>query len=320
MKAIIYRKFGPPHNLQYQDVEKPTPGDDQALIRVRAAALNPLDWRLMSGGPPVVRFLLNLGKPRIKRPGVDFAGEVEAVGPNVTQLKPGDAVFGGCKGAFAEYVCASESRAVLKPENMTFEQASSVPVAGLTALQGLRDKGRIQPGQKILINGASGGVGTFAVQIAKSFGAEVTGVCSTGNLEMVRSIGANRVIDYSREDFTRGAQRYDLILDNVGNRSPSECRRVLAPNGICVIAGAPKKVLPILGLMLKAAVFSRLVSQKFPTFVASFNRADLTFLHDLMKAGKVRPVIDRQYPLRDAAEAMAYAEQGHSRGKVVLTV
>src|SRR5947208_12980794 len=241
MKAIVYRNYGSPDVLRLEEIEKPTAGDDEVLIKVRAAAVNPLDL-LFRGTSYMVRMITGLRKPKDTRLGVDVAGQVEAVGRNVTQFKPGDAVFGTCKGAFAEYVCASESAVVVKPDNVTFEQAASVPIAALTALQGLRlgglgDKGHIQPGHKVLINGASGGVGTFAVQIAKSFGAEVTGVCSTRNVEMVQSLGADHVIDYTKEDFTKGGQRYDVILDNVGNHSLSEYRRLLTPNGTYVLIG-----------------------------------------------------------------------------------
>ena len=232
MKAAIYTNYGPPDVVHVTDVEKPVPKDDEVLIKVRAASVNPLDWRLMKGEPRFLRLFFGLRKPRRGRPGVDVAGEVEAVGRNVTQFKPGDEVFGSCRAAFAEYVCtAAESKIAMKPDNVTFEQAASVNVAGLTALQGLRDKGKIQPGSKVLINGAAGGVGTFAVQIAKSFGADVTGVCSTRNVAMVKSIGANEVIDYTQHDFTTSDQRYDLILDCVGNHSFSACRRVLNPQG-----------------------------------------------------------------------------------------
>ena len=248
-----------------------------------------------------------------------MSGVVEAVGTNVTQFKPGDEVFGTCSGALAEYACASESAFVMKPDNVTFEQAASVPIAGLTALQGLRDKGQLQPGQKVLINGAAGGVGTFAVQIAKSFGADVTGVCSTGNVDMVRSIGADRVIDYTREDFTKRTECYDLIFDCISNHSLSECRRVLNPNGKFVIVGG-KKVRTLLSHALKGLVLSRFVSQSFVIFVARLRNEDLTILSDLMQAGKVTPVIDRTYPLSEAPEAFRRLETGHARGKVVITV
>ncbi len=323
MKAIVYSDYGSPDVLKCEEIEKPTAGDNEVLIRVRAASVNPADWRLMRGSPYIVRMLFGLRKPtasRPGRPGVDVAGQVEAVGRTVTQFKPGDEVFGSCRGAFAEYACTSEQKLAMKPDNVTFEQAASVPVAALTALQGLRDKGHIQPGQKVLINGAAGGVGTFAVQIAKWFGAEVTGVCSTRNVEMVRSIGADRVIDYTQEDFTKSGRRYDLILDNVGNHSLSACRRVLNPKGIFVIAGGPKKGWIILLRALKALVLSRFVSHKMFLFIARINTTDLTIMGELMAAGKVTPVIDRRYRLSEVPEAIRYLEEGHARGKVVITL
>jgi NADPH:quinone reductase and related Zn-dependent oxidoreductases len=319
MKAIVYSRYGPPDVLQFRDVEKPVPNDDEVLIKVHAASVNPVD-RLFRGTSYIGRILTGLRKPKDTRLGVDVAGQVEAVGKNVTQFKPGDQVFGACRGAFAEYACPSESALVIKPDNVTFEQAASVPVAAFTALQGLRDKGQIQPGQKVLINGAAGGVGTFAVQIARSFGAEVTGVCSTRNLEMVRSIGADRVIDYTQEDFTKGTQRYDLIFDCVSNHSLSAIRRVLNPNGICVIAGGPSKVWMVLIRGLKALVWSRFVSQNFGLFIARRRKEDLTIMRDLMKAGKVTPVIDRRYSLSEVPDAIRYLEEGHARGKVVITL
>jgi NADPH:quinone reductase-like Zn-dependent oxidoreductase len=342
MKAVVYTRYGPPDAVvQITDVEEPVPNDDEVLIKVRAAGVNPLDWRLMQGGPYIVRILLGLGKPKIKRPGVDVAGQVEAVGRNVTQFKPDDAAFGLCKGTFAEYVCASESAFVMKPDNVTFEQAASVPVAALTALQGFRRAGltansltpgnltkdglakdaKIQPGQKVLINGAAGGVGTFAVQVAKSFGAEVTGVCSTRNVDMVRSIGADHVIDHTQEDFTKGNQHYDIILDNVGNHSLSACRRVLNPNGIDVMIGdqTGRGIISLLARLVTALVSSWFMSRKFVFIIAKANQQDLTILSDLMKAGKVTPVIDRCYKLSDAAEALRYATEQHARGKVVIT-
>ena len=325
MKAIVYCDYGVP-NLKFQEIEKPTPADDQVLVRVRAASLNPLDghfvrgmWlaRLMGGG---------LRKPKDTRLGVDYAGTVEAVGKNVTQFKPGDEVFGGRNGAIAEYVCALADRAVVpKPANMTFEQAAAVPVAAITALQGLRDKGKIRAGQKVLVNGASGGVGTFAVQIAKSFGTEVTGVCSTRNVDLVRSIGADHVIDYTKEDFTNGAQRYDLIFDLIGNHSFSERRRVLNPNGICVMAGVggagwhDGMGMRLAG-ELNAYVRSRFVSQKFISYIAQFNKKDMMVLGDLLQSGKMTPVIDKTYKLNQTADALRYLEQGHARGKVVINL
>ena len=272
----------------------------------------------MRGRPPFLRIAFGLRKPRV-RPGRDVAGQVEAVGRNVTQFKPGDEVFGVCSGALAEYVCTRESAVVAKPNNVTFEQAAAVGVAALTALQGLRDKGKIQPGHKVLINGASGGVGTFAVQIAKSFGADVTAVCSTRNVDMVRSIGADRVIDYTHEDFTNGAQRYDLIFDLVATHSLPAYRRVLTPHGTCVVAGGPPRVLAILTLAFEVLVLSRFVSQNFVMFVAKLRKEDLTFVRDLMAAGKVTPVIDRRYRLSETSDAIRYLEEGHARGKIVVT-
>ena len=312
--------------LRCEEIEKPVPGDNEVLIRVRAASVNPLDWKVMSGGPFIVRVLLGLGKAKIKRPGVDVAGTIEAVGGNVTQFKPGDEVFGTCRGAFAEYatsksVTGMKSALVRKPENVTFEQAASIPVAGLTALQGLRDHGRIQTGQSVLINGAAGGVGTFAVQIAKVFGAKVTGVCSTGNVDMVRSIGADRVIDYTQEDFTTSSQRYDLLFDCVGNHSLSACRQVLKPTGRLVLVGAPKdvSVTEIVTTLIGAVVLSLFLRKKMVFFIAKGRKEDLTMLGDLMAAGKIKAVIDRRYRLSNAAEAFRYMEEGHARGKVIIT-
>src|SRR5213083_273270 len=324
IKAIVHCEYGSPDVLKLEDIEKPVPNNDQLLVRVRAASVNPLDLTIR--GPWMIRPLLGLRKPKDTRLGVDYAGIVEAVGKNVTNFKPGDEVFGGRNGALAEYVCVLADRAVvLKPANMTFEQAASVPVAAITALQGLRDKGKIQAGQKVLINGASGGVGTFAVQIAKSFGTEVTGVCSTRKVDLVRSIGADQVIDYTKEDFTKTDQRYDLIFDLVGNHSFSGRRRVLNPNGICVMAGLGGAgwhdgVGKRLAGELDAYLRSRFVSQKFVSYIAQFNKKDMTILADLMQSGKVTPVIDRTYKLSDVPEALRYLEQGHARGKVVVTV
>jgi len=325
MKAIVYCDYGVP-NLKFQEIEKPTPEDDQLLVKVRAASVNPLDWHFVEGTPYMMRALgVGLRKPKDTRLGVDFAGTVEAVGKNVTKFKPGDEVFGGRDGAFAEYVCVREPRAVaLKPANITFEQAASVPIAAITALQGVRDKGKVQPGQKVLINGASGGVGTFAVQIAKSFGADVTGVCSTRNLDMVRSLGADHVIDYTKEDFTNGAERYDVIIDNVANHSLLECRRVLKPNGIYVlIGGGSANEQGLIGPLInpiKAMLLSPFVSQKMGMLLADLNHNDLAMLADLMQSGKVTPVIDRTYKLSELPQAIEYLEQGHARGKVVINV
>jgi len=322
LKAAVYTRYGPPDVVQITDVEKPIPKDNEILIRVRAASVNPLDWHYMRGTPYVVRIGAGLRKPKVTRLGVDVAGQVEAVGRNVTQFKPGDAVFGMCRGAFAEYVCASESAVAMKPDNLTFEQAASVPVAAVTALQGLRDKGKVKPGQKVLINGAAGGVGTFGVQIAKSFGADVTGVCSTRNVEMVRSLGAGRVIDYTQEDFTKSGRRYEIMLDLVGNRSLSDCRRALTAEGTLVLAGGTDKgrwLGPLAGV-LKAVVLSRFVRQKLVMILAKPSKEDLTILHELLKDGKITPVIDKRYRLNAVPEAIRYLEQGHARGKVVIDV
>ena len=322
MKAAIYTSYGSPDVVRIADVEKPVPKDNEVLIKVRAASVNPLDWRLMKGEPRALRIMPRLLKMPIGHPGVDVAGEVEAVGRNVKQFKPGDAVFGACPAAIAEYACAREVGIAMKPDNFTFAQAASVNVAGLTALQGLRDKGKIQPGSKVLINGAAGGVGTFAVQIAKSFGAHVTGVCSTRNLEMVRSIGADEVIDYTQNDFTTGNQRYDLILDCVGNHPFSACRRVLNPKGRFVMVGAPHdaKMRDLLASMSEALVLSLFSNQKAVMFIAKSNQADLTFLGELITTGKMKPVIDKSYSLSEAAAAVRHVEEGHARGKVVITL
>ena len=320
MKAIVYRCYGSADVLGFEDVEKPTPADDEVLVKVVAASVNPLDWHYMRGSPYFMRLGIGLGAPNDTSLGVDFAGTVEAIGRNVKRFKPGDEVFGGTSGAFAEYVTVREDRALgLKPANMTFEQSASVPIAGITALQALRDKGKIAPGKKVLINGASGGVGTFAVQIAKSFGAEVTGVCSTRNVEMVRSIGADHVIDYTQEDYTRSGQRYDLIIDNVGNHSLSANRRVLNSDGIFVIVGGPKGnwLKPLMN-PIKALVFSPFVGQEFVMILAKLRKDDLAILSDLMQAGKVTPVIDRRYRLSEVPAAIRYSEEGHARGKIVI--
>jgi NADPH:quinone reductase-like Zn-dependent oxidoreductase len=324
MKAITHCEYGGPEVLKLEEIEKPVPNDNQVLVKVRANSVNPLDLTIR--GPLLLRPLFGLRKPKDTRLGVDYSGTVEAVGKNVTNFKPGDEVFGGKNGAIAEYVCALADRAVvLKPANTTFEQAAAVPVAAITALQGLRDKGKIQSGQKVLVNGASGGVGTFAVQIAKSFGAEVTGVCSTRNVDLVRSIGADHVIDYTKEDFTKTDERYDLIFDLVCNHSFAERRRVLTPTGICVMggiggAGWHDGILgKILG-ELYALARSRFIAQKFITYIAAFNQKDMMTLADLMQSGKIKPVIDRTYKLSETADALRYLEQGHARGKVVITV
>jgi len=320
MKAIVYHNYGSSDVLKVEEIEKPTAGDDEVLIKVRAAAANPLDFHFMRGKPYFIRLMSGLRRPKDTGIGRDVAGRVEAVGRNVTEFKPGDEVFGSCRGAFAEYARASASALVVKPDNVTFEQAASVPVAGFSALQGLRDKGKIQPGQKVLIHAAAGGVGTFAVQIAKSFGADVTSVCSTRNAEMVRAIGADRVIDYTREDFTEGEQRYDLILDCYATHSLSAYRRVLNPEGIYVGVGGPVgSTIGILADLFKSLAFSPFVSQKFVTFMAKRSKEDLTVLRDLMRDGKITPVIDRRYDLDEVQEAIRYLGEGHARGKVLIT-
>jgi len=323
MKGIAYHCYGSPDVLKLEDIEKPVAGDDQVLVKVSAAAVNPLDFHYMHGTPYLMRLDSGIGTPKNTRLGVDFAGTIEAVGKNVTKFKPGDEVFGGRTGAFGEYVAVRADRAlVLKPANMTFEQAAAVPVAAITALQALRDKGHIQAGQKVLINGASGGVGTFAVQIAKSFGADVTAVCSTKNLDMVRQIGADRVVDYTKEDFTQGDQHYDLIVDTVGTHSLLDYKRVLTSQGNLVMVGGPVDnwLIGLLGSVAWAKILSPFVSQKFDMMLAELNPEDLTILRDLMQAGKVTPVIDRTYKLSEVPEALRYLEQGHARGKVVISM
>jgi NADPH:quinone reductase-like Zn-dependent oxidoreductase len=326
MKAVIYTTFGSPDVLEIRDIKKPVPTDDQVLVKVRAASLNPLDWHYMEGMPYVARVMgVGLRKPKSPRLGVDLAGVVEAVGKNVTQFKPGDEVFGtGHGAALAEYVCSNKTKLVLKPANVTFEQAAGVPIAALTALQGLRDKGKVQPGQKVLINGASGGVGTFAVQIAKSLGADVTGVCSTRNVDLVRSLGADRIIDYTKEDFTQGSERYDVILDNVGTQPISGFRRVLTPKGIYVLIGgggpSTQGLMGPLARPIKLLLMSPFISQKMGMLFAEIRQDDLAKMSELMQAGTVTPVIDRTYPLTQIADAMRYLEQGHARGKVIITL
>jgi NADPH:quinone reductase-like Zn-dependent oxidoreductase len=325
MKAITYCDYGIA-NLKLEEVEKPTPNDDQILVKVRAASVNPYDWHFIEGTPKIMRMMgVGLRKPKDTRLGVDFAGTVEAVGKNVTQFKPGDDVFGGRGGAFAEYVCRrAEGAVALKPASITFEQAASVNIAGITALQAIRDKGKVQPGQKVLINGASGGVGTFAVQIAKSFGADVTGVCSTRNVDLVRSLGADHVIDYTKEDFAKGTERYDVILDNVPNHSLSECRHILNSKGKYVMIGGggpnDNRWVGPFGRVIHALLVSPFINQKMGMMMADANQKDLTVLADMMQSGKVKPVIDRTYKLSEVPAAIAYLEEGHARGKVVITI
>ena len=318
MKAIVYHNYGSPDVLALREIDKPAVKDDEVLVKVRAASVNPMDGHKLRGTPFFLRIFVGLLKPKHKILGQDVAGRVEAVGRNVKQFQPGDEVFGLTlnDGAFAEYLCVPEDEVVLKPPSMTFEEAAALPSTALTALQGLRDKGRIQPGQKVLINGASGGMGTFAVQIAESFGGDVTGVCSTRNLDMVRSIGADPVIDYTRDDFTQSGERYDLILDTVGKRSLSDCKRALSPTGIYVDVVAPFS--PV--RMLQILWVSMTGSKKLVAFVTKPNQKDLVVLRELLEAGKVTPVIDRRYKLSEVPEALRYVEKGHAQGKTVITV
>ena len=321
MKAIAFTEYGSPDVLHLDEIDRPVPEDDQVLVRVMAASLNPLDWHSMRGEPFIMRASGGLTKPKANGLGADLAGRVEAIGQNVSGFQLGDEVFGISIKTCAEYVRVSQDGIVPKPVNLTFEQAAAVPVAGLTALQGLRTRAQVQPGQKVLINGAAGGVGTFAVQIAKAFGAEVTGVCSTRNLDLVRSIGADHVIDYTSQDFTEGDERYDVLFDAVGKRSLSECRRVLKARGTLVIVGAAdgRWIGPLVP-PLKATVLNRFVRQRLLWFVSNRDKADLLLLKDLIETGKVTPVIDRVYPLHDVPAAMRYLEEGHARGKVIITV
>jgi len=320
MKAIVQTGYGSPDVFQLREIEKPVIDDDGVLLRVHAASVNALDWHLMRGIPSIIRLTTGLRRPKSPVPGVDAAGTVESVGRNVTRFRPGDEVFGMRTGAFAEYVAGKERNFVAKPVGLSFEQAAAVPVAGETALQGLRDKGQIRPGQKVLVNGASGGVGTFAVQVAKSFGANVTGVCSPRNVDLIRSIGADRVMDYTREDFVRDGQRYDMLFDVAWTHSGSDCRRVLTPNGIHVLAGQSSREKPSILPLLLAPLVSRFRRQKLVSYIAKHSNADLVALKELIEAGKVTPIIDRTFPLREVPEAVRYLGEGHPRAKVVITV
>jgi NADPH:quinone reductase-like Zn-dependent oxidoreductase len=319
MKAIVRTRYGAPDVLQLEEMEKPTPEDDEVLVRVHAVSVNKSDWFVLRGKPFLVRLMgFGLLRPKIKILGSDIAGRVEVVGKNVGQFKPNDEVFGTTRGSLAEYVCVREDRLALKPANISFEEAAAVPVAAVTALQGLRDKGHIQSGQKVLIHGASGGVGTFAVQIAKSFGAEVTAVCSTRNLDTAHSIGADHVIDYTQEDFTRNGQRYDLILAANGNRSILSYRHSLGPKGIFVNTGG--SLSQMVQALFLAPLISKTGSKKMGTSSAKLNQKDLILVKELLVAGKVVPVVEKRYPLRQAAEALRYLGEGHAQGKIVITL
>lgn len=321
MRAILYEAYGPPETLELGDIQKPVPGDSEVLIRVRASSVNPLEWHFMRGEPYAMRLVSGLTRPKANRLGVDLAGVVEDVGRDVTLFGPGDEVYGAANGAYAEYVCAPVDALAPKPKNLTFEQAAAVPIAAWTALQFLRDKGGVGPGQRVLVNGAAGGVGTFAVQIAKAFGAEVTGVCSTRNVDLVRSIGADHVIDYTRDDFTEGEASYDLVLDTIGNHSLFDCRKVMSPEGKLLMVGGPDgRWLGPLSYMLKSQISAPFVSQEVVSYTARRSSEDLRFLNELFESGKVVPAIDRQYELSDVPEAIAYLEEGHARGKVVVTI
>jgi NADPH:quinone reductase-like Zn-dependent oxidoreductase len=327
MKAIAQDSYGPPQDvLGLREVDRPQVGPDRVLVRVRAASVNPADWHLVRGEPSIARLQWGLRAPKNTVPGCDLAGQVEAVGVNVTSLRPGDEVYGSPFmrgfGAHAEYASVSADVLAPKPTNLSFEEAATVPVAGLTALQGLRDHGRAAAGRRILIVGASGGVGTFAVQIAKSFGADVTGVCSTRNVDLVRSLGADHVIDYTRDDFTRDGRRYDFIFQLAGTGSPSECRRALTPKGTLVLSSGESsgRVIGPLGRVFRARALAPFVSQEMTSFTVGPNRADLEALNELIEAGDVSPVIDRLYSLAEVPEAIAYLEQGHARGKVAITI
>ncbi len=322
MKAIVYTDYGPPEVLRLAEVSKSTPKEDEVLLEIWAASVNPLDWHFMRGSPYFLRLMAGLRQPKVNRLGVDVAGVVEAVGRNVTQFQPGDGVFGVCRGAFAESVCAPAKGLVRKPANLTFEQAAAVPIAAISALKGLRDKGQLQRGQKVLINGAAGGVGTFAVQLARMFGADVTGVCRTRNVELVRSLGAAHVIDYTKENFTQSEQRYDVILDTVGNHSLSDCRRALTAAGTLVMVGGPntRRWLGPMSGMLTSLVCAPFVSQKLRPFLAHLHGDDLNVLRELLETGKIVPSIDRSYSLQEVPAAIRYLEEGHARGKVVITM
>ena len=322
MKAVTQDGYCGPEELRLADVPKPEIAEDEVLVKVRAASVNPFDWHVMRGEPSFARLMVGLRRPKVPIRGVDVAGVVESVGPSVAEFEPGDEVFGHRPRAFAEYVSGQEEKFAKKPPSLSFEEAAGIPVAGMTALQAVRDKARVKAGQRVLVTGASGGVGSFAVQIAKSFGAEVTGVCSTPNVELVRSLGADHVIDYTSEDFTRGGRLYDVIVYAAGMHSLRQCRRALTPDGTFVAVGNSKygNFFSILLGFVKPSIMSRFTSQTFTKFLTSGDKEKLLFLAHLVEEGKLRPVVDRTYPLADAGEAIRYQEQGHARGKVVLTV
>ena len=323
MQAIVYRRYGSPEVLELEEIPKPTPAEGQVLIRVHAASVNPYDWHFLRGTPSFIRLFIGMRRPKSPRLGADVAGVVEAVGAKVAQFKPGDDVFGTAKGSFAEYACAATSQLAVKPQEISFEQAACLPIAGITALQGLRDKGRVQAGQTVLINGAAGGVGTFAVQIAKSLGTRVTGVCSTRNVELLRSIGADEVIDYTCQDFAHSTQRYDLLFDLVGNRSLADYLCAVHPGGRYISCGGgepDRSTTDLLVRLLQNAVQSLFVSQKTPGLLAKINGEDLAILADLVQKGTVIPIVERTYSLRETAEAVRHVESGHVRGKVVIAV
>jgi NADPH:quinone reductase-like Zn-dependent oxidoreductase len=323
MKAAVRDRYGSPDVVEIREIDKPVPTEDEVLVRVRAASVNMADWYEVAGRPYVGRVQTGLRKPKTNRLGVDYAGTVEAVGKNVTEFRPGEEVFGGRNGAYAEYVCARADRGIMsKPANVTFEEAAAVPVAAITALQGLRDKGQLRPGQKVLINGASGGVGTFAVQIAKALGAEVTGVCSTGKVDLDRSLGADHVVDYTQEDFTSTDERYDLMLDVAGSRSWSECMRVLRPEATLVLVGGPKtnRMFGPLGHVVRLRLGGLLARRKVVFFIAKLHKADMVTLRELLETGKVVPVVERRYELSEIGDALRYLGEGHARAKIVVTV
>ncbi len=322
MQALVHDRYGPPDVLELREVDIPRPEDGGVLIRVHAASVNPYDWHLLTGTPLVARVLTGMRRPKSRIRGRDVAGRIEAVAPNVTRFQPGDDVFGVCEGSFAEYALASQDAIAHMPASLSHARAACLPVAGVSALQALRDKGRLQPGQTVLINGAAGGVGTFAVQIAAAMGAHVTGVCSTRNVELVHSLGAERVVDYSREDFTAGDQRYDLIIDNVSNHGFRALRRAMKPSGRCLIVGGRKhnRLLGPIGPMLRSMLFTKFVSQAFTPFIAAMKPDDLLALCTMVESGAITPVIDRRYSLAEVPAALREIGGGHARGKLAVVI